>query len=166
MCTGLRFRGNPSEETRSVLCLRIGPDAEHLQSNVVGASALPGQFYEDVTIRSADSLKRRNRGLRNFADGSSGSTTAPLNTSKLFLQPHKGILCYIIYRRYLGKEKSDVQATFNCGHIRIQVCSSLFGVCRIQLGIAGEAFPLQDSAISIESHRCQTFDGEAFRPNG
>ena len=49
--------------------------------------------------------------------------------------------------------------------IRIQVRSPLFGVCRIQLGIAGKAFPLQDPAISIYRHSCQTLDGEAFRPN-
>jgi len=38
-------------------------------------------------------------------------------------------------------------------------------VCRIQLGIAGKAVPLQDSAISVYRHSCQTFDGAAFRPN-
>ena len=50
-------------------------------------------------------------------------------------------------------------------YIRIQVRSPLFGVCRIYLGIAGKTFPLQALAISIHRHSCQTFDGEAFRPN-
>ena len=142
MCIELRFRGNPREETRSILRLRIGPDAEHLQSKRCRGRRVAEPVLRGCTIRSADSLKRRNRGLRNFGVGSSGSTAAPLNTSKLFLQPHKGILCYIIYRLCLRKEKSDAKATSNCGQIRIQVCSSLFGVCRIQLGIAGEALPL------------------------
>jgi hypothetical protein len=64
-----------------------------------------------------------------------------------------------------GKEKLGVRATSNCGHVRIQVCSPLFGVCRIQLGIAGKAFPLQDSAIFNYRHSCETLDGEAFRPS-
>jgi hypothetical protein len=77
----------------------------------------------------------------------------------------KPFFATLLFTGLLGKEKSEVKATSNCGHIRIQVRSSLFGVCRIQLGIAGKAFPLQDSAISLYRHRCQTSNGEAFRPN-
>src|SRR5208282_133625 len=62
-----------------------------------------------------------------------------------------------------GKEETD--ATSNCRYIRIQVCSSLFGLCRIQLGIASKALPLQAPAISIYHHSCQTLDREAFGPN-
>jgi hypothetical protein len=34
---------------RMVLRLRIGSDAQHLQGNVVGAAALPGQLHQHVT---------------------------------------------------------------------------------------------------------------------
>ena len=83
-----------------------------------------------------------------------------------FPQLHKAILCYIIDRAGCEKRGADLKATSNCGRIRIQVCSPLFGVRRIHLGIAGKAVPLQDSAISVYRHSCQTLDGEAFRPNG
>ncbi len=46
-----------------------------------------------------------------------------------------------------------------------QVRFSLFGVCRIRLGIAGKAVSLQDSAISLYRHGRQTLDGEASHPN-
>jgi hypothetical protein len=78
-------------------------------------------------------------------------------------QLHKAIVCYIIDRAIWGKGRTDVKA--NGRYIRIQVRSPLFGLCRIQLGIASEAFPLQDATISIERHSCQTLDGEAFRAN-
>jgi hypothetical protein len=65
----------------------------------------------------------------------------------------------------LGKEETNAKATSNCWYVRIQVRSPLFSVCRIRLGIAGKALPLQDPAISIYRHSCQTLDGETFRPN-
>ena len=70
----------------------------------------------------------------------------------------------IIYRA-IGKEETDAKATSNCQYIRIQVRSPLFGVCRFQLGIASKTLPVQDPAISVYRHRCQTLDGNAFRPN-
>ncbi len=65
----------------------------------------------------------------------------------------------------LGKEETDVKATSNCRYLCIQVRSPLTGLCRIQLGVASKALPLQVAAISSYRHGCQTFDGEAFLPN-
>jgi hypothetical protein len=71
----------------------------------------------------------------------------------------------LLFTALLGRGESDAKATSNCRHIRIQVRSPLFGVCRFQLGIASKTLPLQAQAISIYRHSCQALDGEAFRPN-
>src|ERR1700678_1759661 len=59
-----------------------------------------------------------------------------------------------VLTRLFGKEGTDVKATSNRDNIRIQVCFSLFSLCRIQLGITGKAVPLQNSAIPLYCHSC------------
>jgi hypothetical protein len=90
------------------------------------------------------------------------SATSTLDLLPATLDGHS-LLHYL--EGLLGRENIAVKATSSCRHIRIQVRPSLLGVCRIQLGIAGKTFPLQDSAVSIYSHSCQALDGEALRPD-
>ena len=91
---------------------------------------MPGQFYEDVTIRSADSLKRRNRGLRNFGAAAAAALRHPPTSANYSYNSIRAFFATLFTgdvweRRRVMSKRPSIAATFAFK------CALLFLACAV-----------------------------------